>query len=102
VASPTDPIARASTIPPGSTHRIERNGEAILLCNVAGAIYAIEDACTHDGSEFDTTELDGCRIMCPRHGAMFDVTTGEALSLPAIVPLRTYSVRTEGDGVFLD
>ncbi len=102
MASQTDPIARISAIAPGTTHRIERDGEAILLCNVDGAIYAIDDACTHDGSEFDTTELDGCRIMCPRHGAMFDVTTGEALSLPAILPLRTHPVRIENDAVFLD
>lgn len=77
-------------------------GEAILLCNVEGAIYAIQDLCTHDGGELDQGELDGCRIMCPRHGAYFDVTTGAALTLPAILPVRTYSVRVDGDAIFVE
>jgi len=40
--------------------------------------------------------------MCPRHGAIFDVTTGAALTLPAVMPLETYAVRTEGDEVLVD
>ena len=78
------------------------DGVAVLLCNVAGSIYAIEDVCTHDGGELDQGELEGVRIMCPRHGAYFDVTTGAALTLPAIVPVPTYRVRVEGDEIFLD
>lgn len=46
--------------------------------------------------------LDECRIECPRHGAYFDVTTGAALTLPAIVPLRTYAVRLDGDSIFIE
>ncbi len=74
----------------------------MLLCNVDGALYAIEDVCTHDGGELDQGELDGCRIECPRHGAYFDVTTGAALTLPAILPVATFPVRVEGDDVFVD
>ena len=74
----------------------------MLLCNVAGTVYAIEDVCTHDGGELDQGELEGCRIMCPRHGAYFDVTTGAALTLPAILPLPTYTVRVAGDDIFID
>ena len=46
-------------------------------------------------------ELDGARIMCPRHGATFDVRSGEALTLPAIMPLPTYPVRIDGDDVYV-
>jgi 3-phenylpropionate/trans-cinnamate dioxygenase ferredoxin subunit len=95
------PLARASDVPSGTTRRVEHDGEALLVCNVAGAFYAIEDQCTHDGGELDQGELDGCRIMCPRHGAYFDVTTGAALTLPAILPVRTYALRVEGDEIFL-
>ena len=73
-----------------------------MLCNVAGTLYAIEAVCTHDGGELDQGELDGCRIMCPRHGAYFDVTTGAALTLPAIVPVETFPVRVEGDDVYVE
>ena len=94
-------LARASDVPSGTTRRVEHDGEALLVCNVGGTFYAIEDRCTHDGGELDQGELDGCRIMCPRHGAYFDVTTGAALTLPAILPVRTYALRIEGDEVFL-
>ena len=73
----------------------------VLLCNVDGEIYAIEDVCTHDGGELDQGELEDCRIMCPRHGAYFDVKTGQALTLPAILPVPTYEVRIEGDDIFV-
>jgi 3-phenylpropionate/trans-cinnamate dioxygenase ferredoxin subunit len=102
MATSSEPVARASDVAPGTTHRVAVGGEAILLCNVEGAIYAIQDLCTHDGGELDQGELDGCRIMCPRHGAYFDVTTGAALTLPAILPVRTYPVRVEGDAIFVE
>ena len=72
------------------------------MCNVAGTFYAVEDVCTHDGGALDASELDGCRIMCPRHGAFFDVTTGKALTLPAVSPLPTYTVTVSGDAIALD
>jgi len=95
-------VARTSQIAPGTTLRVDRAGDAVLLCNVDGTIYAIEDTCTHDGGELDGGALDGCRIECPRHGAFFDVTTGAALTLPAFLPVRTYSVRLEGEDIYID
>lgn len=100
--STTTPVASLSELPLGGTHRVSVDGTDVLLCNVEGKIYAIEDVCSHDGGALDQGELEGCRIMCPRHGAYFDVTTGAALTLPAIVPLPTYAVRVEGDHVFID
>jgi 3-phenylpropionate/trans-cinnamate dioxygenase ferredoxin subunit len=100
--STTTPSAKVSQISNGETHRVRAGGHDVLLCNVDGAIFAIEDVCSHDGGALDAGELDGCRIMCPRHGAYFDVTTGAALTLPAILPLPTYAVRVEGDDIFVD
>ena len=84
------------------TKRVEVDGQNVLLCNVSGDIYAIEDVCTHDGGALDQGELMEDRIMCPPHGAFFDVRTGEALTLPAIVPVRTFPVRVEGDDIFVE
>lgn len=95
-------VAKRDEIPPGSTKRVVVDGTAILICNVDDTFYAIEDVCTHDGGPLDQGELQGCRIMCPRHGALFDVTSGAALTLPAVVPLETYPVRAEGDDVLVD
>ena len=71
----------------------------MLLCNVGGTFYAIEDVCSHDGGELDQGELEDCRIACPRHGAYFDVTTGAALTLPAVLPIRTFEVEVRGEDV---
>ena len=82
--------------------RVEVDGTVVLLCNVNGELYAVEDVCTHDGGPLDQGEMQDGKVMCPRHGALFDVTTGSALTLPAVVPLPTYHVRVEGDDVIVD
>ncbi len=96
------PVAKFHEIPPGTTKRVVVEGVEVLLCNVDGDLYAVEDVCTHDGGPLDQGEQQGRQIMCPRHGALFDVTTGRALTLPAVVPLPTYTVRIEGGDVFVD
>jgi 3-phenylpropionate/trans-cinnamate dioxygenase ferredoxin subunit len=98
----SNPVAHKSAIAPGQMTRVIAGGVPVLLCNVEGEFYAVEDVCTHDGGALDGGELDGCRIMCPRHGAFFDVTTGKALTLPAITPLPIYPVRIDGDDVFVE
>jgi 3-phenylpropionate/trans-cinnamate dioxygenase ferredoxin subunit len=95
-------VAKTADVAPGTTRKVVVDGAELLVCNVDGTFYAIEDVCTHDGGELDQGELEGCRIMCPRHGAYFDVTTGAALTLPAVLPVPTYPVRIEGDDIVID
>jgi 3-phenylpropionate/trans-cinnamate dioxygenase ferredoxin subunit len=91
--------ATKADIAPGEVFVTDVEGEQVALCNVDGEFYAIEDICTHDGSSFDATDLEGPEIYCPRHGAIFDVRTGEALGAPAFSPVATYPVRLNGDTV---
>ncbi len=95
-------VAALSDVAPGTALRVVADGTEILLCNVEGAIYAIEDVCTHDGGELDQGELEGHCIVCPRHGATFDVRTGEALTLPAVIPVMKFDVEVRGDDVYVD
>jgi 3-phenylpropionate/trans-cinnamate dioxygenase ferredoxin subunit len=95
-------VAHKSEIAEGTTKRVMVDGQSVLLCNVGGEIYAIEDVCTHDGGALDQGELMGERIMCPRHGAFFDVRTGDALTLPAIEPVQTFTVRMDGEAIYID
>ena len=94
-------IAAAADIPPGTTKPFPVDGIDILICNVGGAYYAIEDVCTHDGAPLDQGTIDGLCVVCPRHGATFDVRTGQA-TLPAVAPVVTYPIRIEGDELFVD
>lgn len=95
-------VAKLSEIAPGTTRRVVLNSIEILLCNVDGKVYAIEDVCTHDGGPLDQGTLEGECVVCPRHGATFDVRTGDALTLPAVIPLMTFDATVQGDDVFVD
>jgi 3-phenylpropionate/trans-cinnamate dioxygenase ferredoxin subunit len=95
-------VAQASDIPPETARRVVADGVEVLVCNVGGTFYAIEDVCTHDGGPLDQGKLEGERVVCPRHGATFDVRTGEALTLPAVMPVATFAVRLDGDKLSVD
>lgn len=95
-------VATVAEVPPGSFLAVEVEDEPIALFNVEGRIYATRDECTHDGGELTGGQLQGHVITCPRHGARFDVTTGEALTLPAFEPLETLEVKVKGDAIYVD
>jgi 3-phenylpropionate/trans-cinnamate dioxygenase ferredoxin subunit len=86
---------RAENLPPGKVRTVFGGRGRLAVCNVGDGYYCIDDVCTHDGASFETGELDGNEIECPRHGARFDVTTGRATCMPAIVPVKVYPVRIE-------
>ena len=92
-------VAEASDVAPGRVKVYEVQGRQIAICNVDGTFYAIDDVCTHDGGALDQGELEGHEIECPRHGARFDVRSGRALTLPAVMPVRSYPVQVEDGAV---
>ncbi len=71
----------------------------VALFNLGGQYYAFADLCSHDDGPVAEGELEGLEIACPRHGARFDMETGEALTLPAVVDIPTYPVRVVGDDI---
>jgi 3-phenylpropionate/trans-cinnamate dioxygenase ferredoxin subunit len=88
-------VAAADEFPSGSS-RIVRHGSLFVgVYNCGGELYAIEDRCSHDDGplcEGDWDE-DLCRVVCPRHGSMFELSTGRPMTLPATEPVKTYPVR---------
>ena len=86
---------RADNLGPGKVRMVFDGRKRLALCNVDNSFHCIDDVCTHDGASFETGDLDGTEIECPRHGARFDVTTGRATCLPAIVPVKAYPVEVE-------
>ncbi len=95
-------VSRADEFAAGQVKVVQAGARRVAVCNVDGAFYAIDDICTHDGGSLDQGELDGVEIECPRHGARFDVTSGRATCMPAVVPVKTYPVRIEGGEVQID
>jgi 3-phenylpropionate/trans-cinnamate dioxygenase ferredoxin component len=86
-------IGSIGDVPIGERILLEIDGLPIAIFNIDGELYALEDTCTHDNAPFGDGELDGNKVICPRHGARFDVRTGKALSMPAINPVPIYPVR---------
>jgi 3-phenylpropionate/trans-cinnamate dioxygenase ferredoxin subunit len=88
-------VARVGEFLPG-THKVtEADGVMIAVFNVDGNFYAIEDVCTHDGGILTGGPVQGCVITCPRHGATFDIRSGEALTAPAYEPTASFPVRIQ-------
>jgi 3-phenylpropionate/trans-cinnamate dioxygenase ferredoxin component len=86
-------IAPADQLPIGERLFIEVEGKSIVIINLAGSYYAIGDVCTHDNGPVGDGEIEENEIICPRHGARFDIRTGKVTSLPAVVDIPAYPVR---------
>lgn len=81
----------------------EITGErTVALFKVDGEVFAVNDRCSHAEASLSEGDLFGCEVECPRHGAVFDLSTGEPKTLPATVPLATYGVRIEDGEVSID
>lgn len=88
-------VLKEEDLTPGKMKCVEVDGHKIALYNVDGTVYATDDTCSHAEASLTEGELDGCIVKCPKHGAKFDVKTGQALSLPAWAPVETYEVKVE-------
>lgn len=74
---------------------VEIDHRSIVIFNIAGEFFAIADVCSHDGGPLGEGDLDGLTIICPRHGARFDLRSGKALTLPAVQDIPAYPVRVQ-------
>ncbi len=92
------PICTVDDLPPGERLFIELDDEAVVIFNIAGDFYAIADVCTHDMGPLGEGEVEDHQVICPRHGARFDIRTGEVLTLPAVKGVASYPVRVK-DGM---
>lgn len=91
-------VARVAEFGSGERRVVELDDTQVVVFNLGGQYYAIEDVCTHDGGRLTGGTVEGDQIVCPRHGARFCIRTGAALSAPAYEPTSTFPVRMQ-DGV---
>ena len=92
-------VVAVNDLPPGEHMTVEIEDAVIVLCNLGGEFFAIEDICTHDGSEISSGCIIDGSIECPRHGARFDIKTGEVTAPPAYEPVDTFPVQVVNDVV---
>jgi 3-phenylpropionate/trans-cinnamate dioxygenase ferredoxin subunit len=92
-------IAGRDEVPDGEARVFRAGGSRLAVCRVGDEYFALDDRCTHDNGPLGEGLVEDHEIECPRHGARFDIRTGKALVLPAVVPVRVYPVRVAGDDV---
>lgn len=86
-------IAPASELPNGERLFVDIGDTPVVIFNIAGEYFAIGDVCTHDDGPLGDSDIEEHNVICPRHGAQFDVRSGKAITMPAIVDIPAYPVR---------
>lgn len=80
---------------------IDMDGTNVAVFKLEGNFYALEDVCTHDGTEIASGTIEGVEIICPRHGARFCIKTGAVKSPPAYEDIHCFPVRIENGKVLV-
>jgi 3-phenylpropionate/trans-cinnamate dioxygenase ferredoxin subunit len=81
--------------------RVQLGTTPVVLVRAGEEIFAVAEFCTHEKESLAEGFVEECSIECPRHGAQFDLRTGEALTLPATQPLKTFATRIEGSEILV-
>lgn len=92
-------IAGIDDLNDGERLFVEIDDQELVVFNIAGEYFAIGDVCTHDNGPLGEGDIEGFDVVCPRHGARFDIRTGKANTLPAVVDIPAYPVRIVGDQI---
>jgi 3-phenylpropionate/trans-cinnamate dioxygenase ferredoxin subunit len=97
-------VCPEAELPPGEMQLVEVEGRKIGVFNCDGTLYAIEDRCSHDDGPLAEGDFDPdtCTVECPRHGSLFDLTTGRPKTLPAYAPVETFPVTIEDETIQLE
>ena len=97
-------VAPLDEFPPGSVKIVHAGEISVGVYNLGGRLCALEDRCSHDDGPLAEGEFDAstCTVECPRHGSLFDLTTGRPKTLPAYAPVRTFPVSIEDDTIILE
>jgi 3-phenylpropionate/trans-cinnamate dioxygenase ferredoxin subunit len=92
-------VARLDDVPDGAVLGVSVDDTELVLIRYGDVVHALEDRCSHEDYPLSAGEVTGDQITCMLHGARFDLETGAPKALPAVLPVKTYEVRIEGDEV---
>ena len=95
-------VCRASDVPVGAAIRVEVAEFVLAVFNLNGSIFVTDDACTHGPGSLSEGFIEDDIVECNFHRGAFNVRTGEAVSPPCMVPVRTYAVVVSQGSVYID
>ncbi len=96
------PVIKTADVPTNGMVLVDVKGTRIAVANAQGAYYAFDDECTHEQCSLAEGDLAATTVTCMCHGAEFDIRTGAVLAPPAIVPVRVYRTRVDGDALHVE
>jgi 3-phenylpropionate/trans-cinnamate dioxygenase ferredoxin subunit len=94
-------IAQAEQLNPGQMLGIMIEGQDILLANIDGVLYAIDNKCSHEDALLYNGALKQDCVECPLHGSRFSFKTGQPMEEPATESVNTYAIKKEKDGYYI-
>ncbi len=92
-------LADVAQIPNGSSKSFQVSGHDILICHTKNEFFAVENKCSHAMAKLEGGRLRAYRLICPLHGASFDVQDGSVMGKPATAPIRVYPLRLVGSRI---
>jgi|TARA_B100001105_G_C22369840_1_gene434469 nitrite reductase/ring-hydroxylating ferredoxin subunit len=96
-------VAKTNEIKPNQIKQVSIDGKDIVVMNIDGSYFAINDTCTHAGGSLSEGKVEGSIITCDWHGAQFDCKSGKLVKFPAkIDDLESYNVVIESDTIFVE
>ena len=96
-------VAKTNEIKPNQIKQVSIDGKDIVVINIDGNYFAINDTCTHAGGSLSEGKVEGSIITCDWHGAQFDCKSGKLVKFPAkIDDLESYNVVIESDTIFVE
>jgi len=94
-------VCELGELTPGKPSTFEVDDRFVVVVQLDGQVYCIEDLCTHDGGTLGDGELEGHCLVCPRHGAKFDVRNGHVTCMPATENTPSHEVKIDGSQVMI-
>jgi 3-phenylpropionate/trans-cinnamate dioxygenase ferredoxin subunit len=95
------PLAKITDVPENRVSCFEINGHHVVLSQVKGEFFAVHNKCSHADQSFNSGRVRGHKLLCPLHGAIFDIRDGSVLGAPAFNPIRSYPLKIENENILI-
>src|SRR5262245_38523669 len=95
-------VCRTDEVPVGGAIRVETGDLVLAVFNLDGEFLVTDDNCTHGPGSLSEGYIDGDVVECNFHNGQFNIKTGEVVSPPCMVPIKTYSASVEDGTVFIE
>jgi nitrite reductase/ring-hydroxylating ferredoxin subunit len=95
-------LCAADDVLEGAAVKVETHGLALAVFNVAGRHYVMDDLCTHGPGSLSEGYIEGDVVECNFHNGQFNIRTGEVVSPPCMIPMKTYPTTVENGKVVIE